>query len=625
MKKKLLVILKTTGGNMNAGKPIWDVAGMATAMRYTEYKDIYSALSEIVDNSIEAQSTDIIILIYETLDNFGRKIIGDIAILDNGTGMDLETLHSCLVFGNSTRKEHTSMGRFGVGLGQASMYAAPRVEVFSWQDNTNPYMVYLDTDEMRKSIQLTIEYPIQTDIPSWFSGFLKCSLPKIGRFDFKTSGTLVLWKNVDRISIKPATFYTNLSLELGRRFRYFINNGQRIVVTTTQHAPCELIKPIDPMFLLEKSRYLASIKHSSLLADEEEQGEPIFEPFISDLTPEGICNINFKLISRQGLPTFSQVQLKCSIVKEKYYYDSTRSSGYFNPGRTPIGDKVKLFEKISVVRARREIQFDRLNLYESISDPTNRWWRIELCFNPDLDDFFTLSNNKQKIEIKVDFREKKKFGLKNQITDTRAETEEDSELEEIAWKLIIGSFDTLMSAMKKRNSKLSQNMRKETKEVVNVTPSLRNDEPITVSKNSFYTKIIIPDKQITQIKTEPYLTDNTDSGDHNVFENPLMKNKIEQLLEDYIEVEYINEKCNDFVAFSRILGEDICQINRNHELLNTIEESLKFQQGVEFMLTNLAHIKKNFRIYEEQMFFEKAIKLLNQRMNEIKVSMEDVK
>ena len=162
---------------MTQGIEIFDVQGMAEAIRYTEYKSIYSAISEIVDNSIEAKAKNVFIISKETLKG-GEKALGDIAILDDGTGMTLDILHRCLVFGISEKKERKSIGRFGVGLGQASMYAAPRVEVYSWQDRSDKYAVYLDSREMRKGTQKVIDAPEMKEIPIGFKGFLDITIPK---------------------------------------------------------------------------------------------------------------------------------------------------------------------------------------------------------------------------------------------------------------------------------------------------------------------------------------------------------------------------------------------------------------------------------------------------------------
>ena len=85
-------------------REIFNTIGMADSIRYTEYKDINSAVSELIDNSIEAQAKNIFVIIKTSINNYGQDYIHSLAVLDDGTGMDDETLQDCLVFGSSTKK-----------------------------------------------------------------------------------------------------------------------------------------------------------------------------------------------------------------------------------------------------------------------------------------------------------------------------------------------------------------------------------------------------------------------------------------------------------------------------------------------------------------------------------------
>ena len=124
-------------------RSIVDIKNMGDALRNTGYKNIESAVSEIIDNSVEAEAKNIFIILDETINPIsGRKLVSEIAFLDNGVGMDTNILEGCLGIGSTTRQARKGMGRFGVGLPQASLYACPEVEVYSWQngiDNCQKY------------------------------------------------------------------------------------------------------------------------------------------------------------------------------------------------------------------------------------------------------------------------------------------------------------------------------------------------------------------------------------------------------------------------------------------------------------------------------------------------------
>ena len=134
---------------------IINIQSYADALRNTGYKNTESALAEIVDNSIEAEAKNVFIIC--SLAPSGRRRITEIAILDNGHGMNKKTLASSLPIGEGTRKERKGMGRFGVGLPQASLHVSPNIEVYSWQAKGKVSMSYLDIEKVKSGKQKNIE------------------------------------------------------------------------------------------------------------------------------------------------------------------------------------------------------------------------------------------------------------------------------------------------------------------------------------------------------------------------------------------------------------------------------------------------------------------------------------
>lgn len=436
------------------GREIFNTIGMAESIRYTEYKDIYSAIAELIDNSIEAQAQNIFVIIKTSINNSGQDYIHSLGVLDDGTGMDDDTLQECLVFGSSTKKDRQSMGRFGVGLGQASLFAAPNVEVYSWQKSMKSKYVYLDTNKMKTGDQKLIPEPMEQEWPRAFIGFKKFRLPGKGDFNFVDHGTLVVWEAVDKINVKMPTFISKLSDELGRRFRYYINDGVKIIISSTSFDPFDEVRIVDPMFLLDRSKFLGKSKVNTEVTSYIAAGEPIFEPFVTDITPDGTYNIEVALQYPDKETIVSNIQIRCSVVKEKFYYgDHFKISGKNNPGDTEIGKILKKYEKISVNRARREIQFDRFDLYDSVNDPTNRWWSLEINFEPKLDEFFKLSNNKQKVEIVVSAYDN--YTSSNpQLRGKVIDSPDVDGVEEKLWIEFVSIVKRLISMAKKRNKSL---------------------------------------------------------------------------------------------------------------------------------------------------------------------------
>ena len=104
------------------------------AMRDSGYKNTAYALAELIDNAAQANATMIEVLCVERRElvrERERSRLHEIAVLDNGTGMDARTLRMALQFGNGTRLDDRSgIGRFGMGLPNAIRFPRPRASTF---------------------------------------------------------------------------------------------------------------------------------------------------------------------------------------------------------------------------------------------------------------------------------------------------------------------------------------------------------------------------------------------------------------------------------------------------------------------------------------------------------------
>src|SRR5262249_49504875 len=135
------------------------------ATRDSGYKGTASAISELVDNSIQAGATRITLSITATMSEDEENDI-EVSVLDNGCGMDPFILRQALRFGGSTRFGNRSgLGRYGMGLPNASLSQARHVAVYTWQSVSGQksngrlpgkrcpervYMSYLDVDAIAR-------------------------------------------------------------------------------------------------------------------------------------------------------------------------------------------------------------------------------------------------------------------------------------------------------------------------------------------------------------------------------------------------------------------------------------------------------------------------------------------
>lgn len=364
---------------------IIDIKNYTDALRNTGYKSVENAVAEIVDNSIEADASNILILFKKT------QYVEEVAILDNGHGMNKDTLHKCLGIGMSTRRARKGMGRFGVGLPQASLHVCPRVEVYSWTSPEDVWKTYLDIKEIKSGAQEGIKIE-KVNIPREYLEYIQNPQNiQNQEMNFKQSGTLVIWKNCDNLVPKRLEELTSrFLLKLGRKFRYFLTkdkNAQKKLNIARQscigisvlgtNAHNKLIKPNDPLYLMTDNQILGDPKEPTLI---KENGEAIFELYNADSVSQKFS------IEHNGKTKI--INIIFSIAKKEYH-----DAG----GTMPIGKHLKKNVGISILRAGREIDFNKFGFFSEVNQPQHRWWGAEISFDPDLDEYFRVANNKQSI------------------------------------------------------------------------------------------------------------------------------------------------------------------------------------------------------------------------------------
>jgi hypothetical protein len=340
-------------------------------MRDSGYKNAAYAIAELIDNAVQAGGHTIELLCAEKQERVSarvRKRISQVAVIDDGTGMDRDTLRMALQFGNGTRLGATSgIGRFGMGLPNSSISQAQRVEVWSWQDgHDSAIYTYLDVDEIESGALTSVPEPTSKPVPDlWLdAGHVVGS-----------SGTLVVWSKLDRMMWRTAkAIIDNSELLVGRMYRYFLGDDEHPVnvrftivdldadagnrVRETRDA-----RPNDPLYLM---------RDTSCPYDGEPmftQGEFVDTPFV----------IEFNGQSHTVTVRFSYAKPEVRSVPQA--------------GSLPYGQHARKNAGVSIVRADRELDLD--TAWTDPSDPRDRWWGVEVEFPPSLDDLFGVTNNKQ--------------------------------------------------------------------------------------------------------------------------------------------------------------------------------------------------------------------------------------
>ncbi len=426
---------------------IVDIKNMGDALRNTGYKNIESAAAEIVDNSIEAHANNIFMIISESINpTSGRKVVTEIGFLDNGDGMDTNILGKCLGIGVTTRQARKGMGRFGVGLPQASLHACPNVEVYSWQGGIkNCYKVFLDIEKVKAGIQTEIDDPESTKLPDKYFKYINYTT-LTGSYDFSQSGTLVIWKNCDKVTPKTRGPLTErLEFALGKKFRHFIYKdicSIKIICDENQESAIDVL-PNDPLFLMEKN--YAMCKRDDVKKvykyGQSDGLEPVFELYSADGIGTGEVDIPINYIDKSGRVSTSVVKARFSVVKDCFYDDTAFPNG--NPGTYAFGKHASKLEGISIVRANREIDFGKFDFYNDTNEPQHRWWGCEIIFEPELDEAFGVANNKQYVDLK-------------EIAE--ADIDYDEPVQPM-WNQLYNTIHDTISAMYNRNEETRKNTR----------------------------------------------------------------------------------------------------------------------------------------------------------------------
>jgi len=332
------------------------------ATRDSGYKGTASAISELVDNSIQAGAKRISITVIAPAADGEEKTI-EISVLDNGCGMDPFTLRQALRFGGSTRfGDRSGLGRYGMGLPNASLSQARRVAVYTWQSpgsargntgnsksraDTTPeqvYMSYLDVDEIVRSEMEQVPRPELVKAPPQCWG---------------SAGTLVLWTRCDRLdNQRVTTIVRKLESELSRRFRHYLWKGLRITING------DAITPFDPLYL-----------HT----DAEVSGAHIFGEELryevradaTDPRRTGWVRVRFA-----ELPVHEWHKLSN---EEKRRIGISKGAG------------------VSIVRAGREVDYGWFFMGSKHRENYDDWWRCEIQFDPVLDEAFGITHTKQQV------------------------------------------------------------------------------------------------------------------------------------------------------------------------------------------------------------------------------------
>jgi len=322
-----------------------DLPNFIQATRDSGYRSTASAIAELVDNSLEAGATRVFISVRP--DPRPDRDTPIVDVTDNGAGMSRKTLRESLRFGGSSRfGARHGLGRFGMGLPNASLSQSRRVEVVSWTSPKSCWFTYLDVNEIVAGRMEVVPMPQQMQLP-----------PALAKLESDT-GTVVRWSDCDRLeNRRSSTIERKLISTLGRVFRHFIWQGVRIFVNG------QVVAGIDPLYVHRKSPLVGA----------EAFGNPL--EFRVRTTPTsneyGVVKVTFSELPVEQWASLTTIE--------------KRERGISNGAG------------VSIVRGGREIDYGWFFMGGKRRENYDDWWRCEVQFEPVLDDAFGITHTKQEI------------------------------------------------------------------------------------------------------------------------------------------------------------------------------------------------------------------------------------
>jgi hypothetical protein len=319
--------------------PLVAIRTFIEATRDSGYKSTASALSELVDNSFEAEASTVSVCLSE--DTEGKCI----TVTDDGTGMAPQTMQLALQFGGSTRfNSRRGTGRYGMGLPNGSLSQARRVDVYSWTDPGKIWASYLDVDQIASGGLSSVPVPTRfkpdavDDYPSSPNGTVVV-LTKCDRLDFRTQKTQAKY----------------LHLDFGRTFRHQLYSGKKLLING------ERVKPIDPLYL----------RSGNNLTGAEPYGPTLRYDVAAPGGKASQISVRFAILP---------IEKWCGLSnEEKNTHRISKGAG------------------VSVVRGGREIDCGWYFMGSKRKENYDDWWRSEISFSPELDELFGVTHTKQKI------------------------------------------------------------------------------------------------------------------------------------------------------------------------------------------------------------------------------------
>jgi len=428
------------------------------------YKSTVHAIAELIDNSAEADATEITVVLM--VDHRDSRLL-KIAVGDNGQGMKPDILQCAICEKSGTHLDRQSgscstgrrkYGKYGVGLPKASISQCNKFTVWSWT-KSGPKTAY------RNGIDIEDEEWIKAGAK--VSDCKKDAAPadwiKAAGLEKADTGTLVIWERLDGLTWARARWgensglIPNLEFNIGRTYRHLLG-GQKPEIKVLIHVIDEGFRDVERTTAVGPNDPLYCMPGCKVPRLKLPDGTfwHIADPLFDDITGAN----NFLDVELQGKSGPRKVRvtwrrsaaLKDTIAKLNNKHDA---------GDLPHGKHAARNVGLSLLREGREV--DMSQALSNPSEPRERWFGVEFDFPHELDEILGMTNNKQnytRLEqvLKNGFKDYQEDDETTQQCIERIRREDPllSVCLEIAWKIHEVWYDTRRTHLNMRSEVVSK-------------------------------------------------------------------------------------------------------------------------------------------------------------------------
>ena len=320
--------------------------------------EYHNAVADIIDNSIEANATKIIVEVDMT---FNDEI--EIFITDNGDGMNKETLRNAMRYGSETDNSTQKLGKYGLGLKTASTSCCRKLVVTSRSSDLVSNQAAWDLDHIAKTNEWEMLWE-EVD---------NQALGKLDRLAPKTSGTVISWKKIDELS--PKSTIKDKSINVKKH----LNNIQGKMI---QHLSWVFQRFLDH----DDQR----AKNISIMIDGIKGNTPIvpYDPFCTkEEKTEKVTEDKIEIIANSKSKSF-QIKSFVLPLKEEFSSEENRKKAQVNT----TNQGIYLYRENRLIVAGGWLGMFENEMHHNLS-------RIDISFDRDLDRAFNVDVKKMDYDL----------------------------------------------------------------------------------------------------------------------------------------------------------------------------------------------------------------------------------